>query len=70
MKSFWNRSTCRVHVFTRLCFRLWILGMQKQTPEASPHDGCGTCRDQGDGGTYGRLAASATFLRSLWFSLL
>lgn len=30
MKSFWNRSTCRVHVFTRLCFRLWILGIQKQ----------------------------------------
>lgn len=25
MKSFWNRSTCRVHVFTRLCFLFWIL---------------------------------------------
>lgn len=34
MKSFWNRSTCRVHVFTRLCFLLWILGIQKQKVEA------------------------------------
>lgn len=30
MKSFWNRSTCRVHVFTRLCFLFWILTVKKQ----------------------------------------
>lgn len=28
MKSFWNRSTCRVHVFTLLCFLFWILPME------------------------------------------
>lgn len=63
IKSFWNRSTCRVHVFTRLCFRLGILGGRKQRAEAGGGAG-------GGGGTYGRLAASAALLRSLWFSLL
>lgn len=30
MKSFWKRSTCRVHVFTLLCFLFWILEIQNQ----------------------------------------
>lgn len=67
MKSFWNRSTCRVQVFTRLCFRLWILEIQRRQSEAPAEAG----QDGGTGtGTYGRLAASAAFLRSLWFNLL
>lgn len=31
IKSFWNRSTCRVHVFTLLCFLFWILGNQNRS---------------------------------------
>lgn len=69
IKSFWNRSTCRVHVFTLLCFFFWILGNQKtsnsgvKTSEASEG-----VRAESD--THGRLVVSAAFRRSLWFSLL
>lgn len=73
MKSFWNRSTCRVHVFTLLCFLFWILTNTKQRLK---HSAAGaTCeRVTWRVGvlceTHGRLVVSRTLRRSRWFSLL
>lgn len=72
MKSFWNRSTCRVHVFTLLCFLFWILTNKNQRlKHSAAAANASTCEAASlRGETHGRLVVSRTFRRSLWFSLL